>query len=212
MHAFITAVAAGEGQALLAKERPNHHHKHEHKHEHNHEHKHEAKEETKVEEKPVAAQANATSWPGEEVSPTVADGSSPAEEKIEKFDSNAAEEHHNNKDGHRGGRGGRGGFRGNKNFYYRKHNTDEEGFTVVKDEEAHHNHYPSRRHQNAARGNFRGGRGQGGRGGFQKDGEGQRGGRGGRPWTAKEHRNEGEVRKTEFEQPGDDNGPKSESQ
>lgn len=82
---------------------------------------------------------------------------------------------------------------------------------MVKDEEAHHNHYPSRRHQNATRGNFRGGRG-----GYQKDGEGQqrggRGERGGRPWTAKEHRNVGEVRKTEFEQTADDNGPKGESQ
>ncbi len=75
----------------------------------------------------------------------------------------------------------------------------------MKDEDAHNHHYPSRRHQNATRGGYRGGRGA------PKDGEGQRGGRGGRggrPWTAKEHKNTGEVRKTEFET----DGPKGESQ
>jgi len=120
-----------------------------------------------------------------------------------------------NKDGGYRGRGrggGRGGYRGNKpnNYYFRKHNTDEEGFTVVKDEENHNSHYPSRRHQNATRGGYRGGRG-----GQYKEGEGQRGdrgGRGGRPWTAKEHRNQGEVRKPEFEQTVENNGPKSDAQ
>ena len=57
----------------------------------------------------------------------------------------------------RGGRGNRGGYRGG--YQFRKHNTDEEGFTVVKDEEAHHSHYPSRRQQRGARGAYRGGRG-----------------------------------------------------
>jgi hypothetical protein len=58
----------------------------------------------------------------------------------------------------RGGRGARGGYRGG--YQFRKHNTDEEGFTVVKDEEAHHSHYPSRRQQRGARGTFNRGRGE----------------------------------------------------
>lgn len=178
------------------------------------------KEEAKVEVKdetvadPVAAaQATATFE-----APIAQDDSSPIEgeqqSKLEGGESPTDEQIHN-KDGYRGrgsGRGGRGGYRGNKpnNFYFRKHNTDEEGFTVVKDEENHNSHYPSRRHQNATRGAYRGGRG-----GQYKEGEGQRGdrgGRGGRPWTAKEHRNQGEVRKPEFEQPVENNGPKGDAQ
>ena len=112
---------------------------------------------------------------------------------------------------HRGRGRGRGNYRGN----FRKHNTDEEGFEVVKDEANKDNHYKSHRR---GRGGFRGGehrggefrggdrggefRGgdRGGRGGEHR-GRGGRGGRGGdRPWTEhkpREHRGRGEVRKTE---------------
>lgn len=212
LNSFVATLSAAEGQTLFAQERSHSTHHHEHKH---HDHKHAHKEESKpAEEKQVAADEPVHSaHVHAEPSSEVAEGSSPAvegeETKGEHNDSPADQHHH--KDGHRGGRGGRGGFRGNKNFYFKKHNTDEEGFTVVKDEDNHHHHYPSKRHQNATRGGFRGGRG----GNQQKEGEGQRGGRGGRggrPWTAKEHRNQGEVRKTDTEQPADDNGPKSEAQ
>lgn len=65
-------------------------------------------------------------------------------------------EERNERGGFRGNR--RGGERGNRgNFrggYFRKHNQDDEGFVVVKDDEgsAHQNHYPSRRQRGGARG------------------------------------------------------------
>jgi transcription termination factor Rho len=178
----------------------------------------EQKEEAKVEVKAqTVAELVSAGQPATTTDAPVADDATPLAEgeqqaKPEGGDSPTDDQ---NKDGGYRGRGrggGRGGYRGNKpnNFYFRKHNTDEEGFTVVKDEENHNSHYPSRRHQNATRGGYRGGRG-----GQYKEGEGQRGdrgGRGGRPWTAKEHRNQGEVRKPEFEQTVENNGPKSDAQ
>ena len=111
-------------------------------------------------------------------------------------------------------RGGRGGnFRGNN---FRKHNTDDEGFIVVKEEEGEH--YPSRRQRGGRGGEFRGNRGtyrggehrgehrgeyRGGRGGdFNRGGEIGERGRGGRPWVQREHRGRGDVRRSE--NPGED--------
>ena len=212
IHAYLATLSAGDGQTLLEKEREHHHHHH--KNHHHHKKAEEAKnttaaaqEETKAESTPVD---EATPVEGEAKASPVAEGGA-AENGESPVD-------HQKDGGHRGNR--RGGRGGNRGGYFKKHNQDEEGFTFVKEDgESHANHYPSRRHQNATRGSFRGGRGG------QKDGErggnrgerGERGGRGGnrggdRPWTAKEHRNAGEVRKTEFEPPGESNGPKGETQ
>jgi len=84
-------------------------------------------------------------------------------------------EERNERGGFRGNR--RGGERGNRgNFrggYFRKHNQDDEGFVVVKDDEgsAHQNHYPSRRQRGGARGEFRGNRGGEFRGGEHRGSE-----------------------------------------
>lgn len=111
-------------------------------------------------------------------------------------------------------RGGRGGnYRGNN---FRKHNADDEGFVVVKEEEGEH--YPSRRQRGGRGGEFRGNRGafrggehrgehrgeyRGGRGGdFNRGGETGDKGRGGRPWTQREHRGRGDVRRSD--NPADD--------
>ncbi len=81
-------------------------------------------------------------------------------EKVESGEEGAQEQKHTGRGsrGGRGGRGNRGGYRGGN---FRKHNQDEDGFTVVKEEKD----------------NFRGGRGgRGARGG--RGGRGSRGGRG----------------------------------
>lgn len=213
IHAFLTNVASTEGEALLAKTRSTedvHHHAGHHHHGHHHGHKHHEEEVkgvagTSSEEHTTEAAAHTTE---------TAAGEGHHHEHHHKH-----HHHHHHKEGEeqnqegefRGNRrGGRGGYRGNN--FYRKHNQDEEGFQVVKPDEAHHNHYNSRRQQ---RGGFRGGRGgqRGGEGGADNNTP-YRGGRGGfrgegRPWTAKEHKNVGEVRKVDLEHPaGEETGPK----
>lgn len=200
IHAFLTNLASTEGVSLLAKTRST-----EDVHDHHHGHKHHEEEVkgaagTSSEEHTTEGAATTEAGAGE--------GGHHHEHPKKHYREHKEGEEHNHDGEFRGNRrGGRGGYRGN----YRKHNQDEEGFQVVKPDEAHHNHYNSRRQQ---RGGFRGGRGghRGGEGGDNNTN--YRGGRGGhrgegRPWTAKEHKNAGEVRKTEVEHPaGEETGPK----
>lgn len=201
IHAFLTNVAATEGEALLAKTRST-----EDKHQHHHHHHDE-------EEKGVPATSDEGHTTEGGATETTGDDNHHHRNKNHHHrDHKEGEEptHDGAQEGSRGNRrGGRGGYRGNNN--YRKHNQDEEGFQVVKQDEAHHHHYNSKRPN---RGGFRGGRG-GQRGGEGGDGNTHRGGRGGqrgegRPWTAREHKNAGEIRKTDPEHPaGEETGPSS---
>lgn len=182
LHSFITTFSATEGQSLLSVERSP----------------------AQAAEPEVAAptQAAAEEKPaGETAEEQKEGGAEPAQEAglLEN------EEHKERGRGRgRGGRGGRGG-------YFRKHNQDEEGFTVVKEED-NQEHYPSRRQRGAFRGqrggNFRGGERGGYRGGDrggERGGERGRGGnrggyRGGegRPHTEHKPRGRGDVRNAEF--------------
>lgn len=178
LNAFISAFSASEGQALLAGERTV------------------AKSPEPVQEPETAAveeheEHKAESTPEEQKEGAVA---------AEGENAGLLEKEGGDKPHYRGrGRGGRG--RGN---FFRKHNQDDEGFTVVKDEE--NQHYPSRRQRGGGRGGFRGAGRGGERGSGEFRGRGNRGSRGGegRPHTEHKPRGRGEVRTGEFHAPAGD--------
>lgn len=129
LHHFISTFAASEGQTLFSKERshaPEEHHTQ------------------------VATIVDVHFDEVEEEKGEPVEGGEAAEVKEGEQEGEAQK----NGEWRGRGRGGRGGYRGG--YQFRKHNTDEEGFTVVKDEDTHHSHYPSRRQRGVARGAYRG--------------------------------------------------------